>query len=447
MNRFLPSTAVGFEIAGQDLRVAVIRSSLGKTRVVRSFSVGQFAGLSRELQLEELRKLAVRHTLGGLRIFLTLPQGTGFVRGLDFPVEAREKIRAAVELQVESLSPWPLEDIYWDMSEMRAVRESKSITATVAIVTRDALDPWIDLFDSAGLPLSGFSFSTMAWAHASSIFWPDQVPTILLSLEPDYAEGSLISGSRITSIGIAGDDPSSDRAVGIVRHLASLARVSSLEGARTLACGSSVDMLDRDNPPIPIEGGLPESATAFGAVAAALSGLDNSPFSINLVPAERQFRRNQMEFVPTLVLLVLVVLATATLALREPYQWSVYASQLDEAISAVAPTVRDVTDQEEELNGLSERYRALATHLDGRDRALETLQELVGVLPSDTWLSAFTFEDNAITISGFSTSASELQRLIEESTLFENAEFANSVTRDAGGRDRFTLRFDLGGAS
>lgn len=447
MNRFLPATAVGFEIAGEGLRVAVVRSSFGKTRFMRSFSVEQFGGWTRDRQLDELRKLAVRHSLQGMRIFLTLPQGSGLVRGLDFPLEARDKIRAAVELQVESLSPWAPEDIYWDTARISPVKDAKSIAVTVAIVTRETLDPWIDLFESAGLPLSGFSFSTMAWAHASSTLWRDQVPTILLSLEADYAEGSLVNGNRITSIGVAGTGAGTDRAGGIVRRLASLSRVSSFEGVRTLASGSKVDTLDQDNPPIPIEGGLPSSGTGFGAVAAALSGLDSSSFAVNLVPQERQFRRNQMELVPTLALLVLVVLAAATLALRAPYQWSVYASELDAAIRTVAPTVGDLTDQETELNALSEKYRALDAHLTGRDRILETLQELAGVLPPDTWLSAFTLRENGVTISGFSSSASDLQRLIEESPLFESAEFSSSVSRNEEGRDRFTLRFVLGGAS
>ena len=443
MNNFLPRTAVGFEIAGSDLRVAVVRSSFGKSRLLGSFTVEGFVDLGKDQRLEELRKIAERHTLRGLRIFLTLPQGSGLVRGMDFPVEIRDRIRSAVDLQVESLSPWPSEDIYWDMAWRSPAKDARSVTVTIGIVTRDTLDPWIDLFDSAGLPLSGFSFSTMAWAHAASTLWSDDIPTILLSLERDYAEGSLVNGNRITSIGLAEGGSEVDRAGNMMRRLSSLSRVRSFENVRTLVFGSEVETLDGDNPPIPIEGG---SGTGFGAVAAALSGSGSSPFAANLVPAERRFRR-KLELAPTFVLLALVVLAGATLSLLEPYQWSVYATQLDTAISAVAPTVRDVTDQETELNALSEKYRALSAHVNGRDLTLEALQELVEVLPVDTWLSAFALQDNAVTISGFSSSASELQRLIEESPLFENAEFASSVSRNEEGRDRFTLRFVLGGVS
>jgi hypothetical protein len=412
---------------------------------MRSFAVDQFGDMSSERQLDELRKIADRHTLRGMRTFLTLRQGAGLVRGLDFPVEVKDRIRSAVELQVESLSPWPSEDIYWDMAWRSPAKDAKSVTVTVAIVPRDALDPWIDLFNSAGLPPSGFSFSTMAWAHASSILWSDHIPTILLGLEPDYAEGTLVHGNRITSIGLAEGGSGADRADKILRRLTSLSRVPSLEDVRTLACGSAIETLDQDNPPIPIEGGLAGSGKGFGAVAAALTGLGDSPFSANLVPTERRLRRNQLELIPIFALLALIVLAGSMLILREPYQWSAYASELDAAISTIAPTVRDLTDQETELNALSEKYRALGAHLNGRDLTLEALGELVGVLPYDTWLSAFTLRENDVTISGFSSSASELQRLIEESPRFENAVFANSVSRDEAGRDRFTMRFVLAG--
>ena len=168
---------------------------------------------------------------------------------------------------------------------------------------------------------------------------------------------------------------------------------------------------------------------------------------MNIIPSERRYRGNLAQLVPTFLLVLLLFLVGTALGLRGPYQWSVYASELENAIRGVAPTVLDLTDQETELNALSEKYRALSVHLAGGDSTLEMLWELVRVLPLDTWLSAISLQEGAVTITGFSGSASEIQRLIEESPLFEDAEFASSVTRDDAGRDRFTLRFGVGGES
>ena len=97
------------------------------------------------------------------------------------------------------------------------------------------------------------------------------------------------------------------------------------------------------------------------------------------------------------------------------------------------------------MSSVSGKYKALSTHLRGDERTLESLKELVRVLPAGTWLSTFSLQNGAISVSGFSESASEVQRLIEESPMFKSAQFASSVTRNESGRDRFSLRFQVEG--
>ena len=65
------------------------------------------------------------------------------------------------------------------------------------------------------------------------------------------------------------------------------------------------------------------------------------------------------------------------------------------------------------------------------------------MIPLDTWLTSFTLESGNVTVSGFSASAAEVQRFVEESEFFQDAEFTASVVRGDMGRDRFTLRVNL----
>ena len=398
--------------------------------------------MDRDERKAELLKMRDRPEMRGSRIFLVLPEAYGLVRQLEFPLEVRDRLRSVVEFQVESLSPWPVEDIYWDMGWSDPGKGAKSLAVSIAIIAREVLDPWIDLFESANLPLSGVNFSTLSSGHAARVLWTDATPTLLLNLEPEYAEGAVIQRDRINSISVSEPTPVAGRAGYIVGRLSSLGRMSEQADTRTLAYGSLRDDLGRDNPALPIDGATP-AGRVFGSIAAALTGLGESPFAANLVPEDRRFRSNVGQLVPTAALLVLVAVVATGLALRGPYQWSVYASELEAAIRTIAPSVRDLTEQEAELNALTEKYRALDAHLSGLDRTLETLQELVRVLPPDTWLNSFALQESNVTISGFAASASELQRLIEENLLFENAEFSSSVTRDEVGRDRFTLRVNL----
>ena len=442
MNSFLPKTIAGFEVAGDDLRVTVVRVALNRRHLISSFVVEGFTGMVTDERRAELKKLTERHQLRSARAFLSLPESTGMVRYLELPVEVHEKLKSTVEFQIESLSPWPKEEIYWDMSSDQG-KPGNSLSVTIAIIPRQGLDPWIDLFESASLPLSGATLSTVACAHAATKLWPDDRPMIMLGLELEYAEGCLVYEGRMKSLRVDEASSSTQRAASIIARLSSLARVVNLENARTVAHGANREDLDKDNPLIPVEGAADKEGL-FGALAAALSGVGKSPFTLNVIPLERRFRNNQARLVPTFVLVLLLVLVGTALGLRQPYQLSVYASELQVAIRAVAPTVRDLTDQETELNALSEKYRALSGHLAGGDFTLEMLRELVRVLPPDTWLSSVSLGEGTATIAGFSGRASEIQRLIEESLLFEDAEFTSSVTREETGRDRFTLRFTVG---
>ena len=268
--------------------------------------------------------------------------------------------------------------------------------------------------------------------------------TLVLDLQPGHVAGALIRNGRIVSTCLSGEESSKDLAHRAAAHLASVGRVGSSDEIRVLICGSAAAGLDADNPLLPIEGATRESVDSFRAIAAALGGLEPNSSALNLVPEAHRFRSNHARLVPTYVGIVLALVAASALILREPYQWEIYAAELDAAIAAVASDAVDAANPAPELDALSERYRVLGLHLNGRDRTLEVLDDLVRVMPPDTWLTRLALNGESVTISGFSNSAANIQRLVEESELFESAEFTASVVRDDAGRDRFTLQFDIG---
>ena len=443
MNNPIPRTLVGIDIAGSDLRIAILRSSLGKLRMIGTFTVDGFQEMDRGAQKVEMTKIVRRHQLEGRGIFLSLPPGSGLVRQLEFPIEAAADLRAAVELQIESLSPWPVEEIYWDIAWRKTVRGEKRLRVTIAIALGQSLDQWLDLFAGAGLRLAGASVAPLVWGHAAAALWGDDLPTMLLNLEPEGVEGALIRKDTLGSTRVSDGGSTEDRIRRVTLELMRVGRVNSPDEVRVLTFGPDADGLDTHNASLPIEGAISGSSRAFGAIAAALGGLGADSFALNLVPEAQRYRNNQRQRVPTYVGLVLVLLAAIAVFVREPYQWAAYAAELDRAIAGVAPRVGDLTDQESELNALADRYQALGIHLANRDRTLDALDALVGVIPLDTWLTSFTLESGNVTVSGFSASAAEVQRFVEESEFFQDAEFTAPVVRGDMGRDRFTLRVNL----
>ncbi len=310
---------------------------------------------------------------------------------------------------------------------------------TVVVIPRAELDSWIEFFKAVKLPFSGASLSSVSGAHGVGSLWTDGAPTLVLDCEENAVEGTLVKQGRLGAIRATGDDQA-QLLKSVSDKLMSLGRVNASEIHRVLTYGSNSGEFQQDNPVLPLENSKRESVSAFGAIGSALLGIKSTGFSANLVPKNLRYRRNQVQLIPTYVLLGLTILLGLAVRAREPYQMSVYGAQLDNEIRRLAPTVKDVAQQEAELDSLTKKCRALASHFQQRDMNLESMRELTRVLPASAFVSNYTFQDGTLALSGFAASASEVQKVLEDSPLFKDVQFTSSVTKDPGGKDRFTLK-------
>jgi len=436
----IPRTSIGIEIAGQDLRVAVVRALGGKRRLLRKDVVQGFVALSAEDRQQTLVALFKRHKLGHFDIHLTLPTAWGVTRDLEFPAAAgvAERLRSAVALQVENLSPWDLDEVYWDCVWEPVGKTTRSILVHVAIVPRAVLNPWIDMFRSAGLALTGASLSSLSWAHGINVLWGTASPTMVLAAEGNYVEGALVREGRVHAVSMDGDDPAA-LVPAAASQLMRTGRLDSGDQLRIIAHGASGPAAGLEPVKLPVDG-TSGAADLFGAISAALLGIAGTGFRLNLIPPELRYQRNYLQLVPASVLLLALIVVGLFALVRGPLQQSVYAQQLDQESKRLAVEVRSVADQEAQLNRASERLKAISGLLRNRDANLEALRELSRVLPSGTWLTSYSCQDNVATIGGFSESAAALQKILEDSPVFRDAQFTSSITRDPSGKDRFTMR-------
>ena len=300
-------------------------------------------------------------------------------------------------------------------------------------------------FKSVGLPLSGAVLSSLACAHAVSTLWTDATPSIVIGCEPDYIEGTLINGTRLVSASRKGAG-TEELCKSVVEQLLSVGRLESPDKARLIMHGA-VDVAGYPSAvKIPLENARPESRVSFGAISVAMTALKRSAFGANVIPPELRFRRSRLQLIPTYVLIVLISLLGITLLMREPYQYTMHAALIEQEINRVAPDARQASTDQAELNRLSEKYRALSGHFQSRDLNLESLRELSRILPPAAWLTSYTYQDSGLAISGQAESASEIQRVLEDSTLFKDVQFTSSVTRDANGKDKFSLKASIEGS-
>src|SRR5687768_2073545 len=144
-------SAIGLQLVDSDLRIAVLQSRLGKLRLVQSLRIQDFSKLTDEDKRNTLAALVSKHHFHRTQAFLTLPRKAGIIRQIELPVEIGDRLQSAIALQIESLSPWAIEEIYWNYASEKPSRRAKFIKVAIAIIPRTALAPWISFFKSADL--------------------------------------------------------------------------------------------------------------------------------------------------------------------------------------------------------------------------------------------------------------------------------------------------------
>ncbi|HEY2379839.1 MAG TPA: PilN domain-containing protein [Terriglobia bacterium] len=143
----MPETLWRIEAGPADLSLKLVqRSMLSKERVVKAAAI---AGDDKGTQLKTLLGKNAN------RCFLSLARDHGIVRQLQLPVDVQQDLKSALTLQIEGISSWPEQEVYWDHLVERPAEKSKWLTITVVIIPKSILDPWLQLFESCSAPLSG----------------------------------------------------------------------------------------------------------------------------------------------------------------------------------------------------------------------------------------------------------------------------------------------------
>src|SRR5438132_2808933 len=378
---FFLRSSTGIEVGESDLTIAVVRNSFGKLRLVSLHRLDAFMTFGEEERKKTIQSLLKATRIPAGRVYLSLPREQGIVRQVQLPADIHKRLPDVVRIQVETLSPWPVAEIYWDFAAETAKKGQKLITITIVIIPRIHLDSWIVFFKSVGMPLSGATLSSLAHGHGIHTLWQESRPAIVLHREQSYTEGVFVNRSRLAAL----TSPSSETEIAprlLIDRLLSTAKLSSAEGTRVILCGDLDAAGLEDNPTLPIENAKPDATRDFGPIATALLPLRNSAFKSNLVPLELRYRESQLRLVPAFLLAFLSICMGAVLLAREPYQNTLYASRLDAEIRKIAPQARQAADQEKELNQLAQRYRGLTAQLQNHDYVLETVGELARILPA-----------------------------------------------------------------
>ena len=151
-----------------------------------------------------------------------------------------------------------------------------------------------------------------------------------------------------------------------------------------------------------------------------------------------QWRRWSTALLAGLALLLLIALVFVAYD-RISYS----AKQLDTELNIERGQAADVERKEHEILALATQNRFLSQQKQA-PLLVSLLADISQLLPDNSWLTEIEVAGNTIRIRGYSTSASDLIALIDNSRRFRNAEFAAPVVQDGPRKEeRFDLTFEV----
>lgn len=460
--RFSLGTALGVEVNGPDLVLAVVRKGFRQFELQEHAVIEDFRNLPPGQLRERIRQSIPSYAALKDRIVLGIPRDEAVVRWLELPLEVEENLDQMVQFQVDRLEPTEENGSYFEHQVLEKDEASGKLLIQITMLPQATLDRYLEILQSVDLypvaiRLSSIAYHQVLLAHADG--FPQEQPCLALALNAGSIEMVLIAGSSkyfSQSVGLREDEALT--LASILRHVdAFLSQVGPvggelskiyLSGARAGSflvefrtrfedcefLGTNLQLASR-NP-------RAESVEPFVAAAGlAISGLNRSgPARYNLIPEEKRLVLERSSMVPTAVLAGLVAVMAVALLGRDYFQQTDLTHQIQTELNALQPRVQQVMELRERARRAEARLVELQGLMQGRQKVLGILREMTEKTPDDAFLDQLSIRGEQVTMVGYATSASGLLSNLTTTESLDTVEPRNiAPARGMGNREKFTF--------
>ena len=186
-----------------------------------------------------------------------------------------------------------------------------------------------------------------------------------------------------------------------------------------------------------------ENDMLIPALGAALRGLREARFSVNLLPQPvRQVEKRGLSRL-NLFLVALLLLALAAWGGSYPLKDEIRLRQLRAENQKFAPAVTALQREDEELARANKELALLLSLRNQRGEVLQILDELSRIVPDTAYLSNFRYRDRSVELQGNAENTSSLVPILERSPVFKNVGFNAPSNRGRDNRETFSLKAEM----
>lgn len=411
-------TGVGVRIHGDNLDVTIARLRGREARVVASARIEDFRNRPAGEWGAEYASLLSSNGAGHLAATVVLPRSEVIIRQLDLPGVRARDLDSAVQLQVDSLHPYPEDGASCAWAPLKGTS-----TVLVSIARREVVERYALLFAEAGIRVA--SLTPAAPIIHSAIRLRENLPSdgVLVLLDSDdglEAYGESPARNIFSSVF---DLPPEEAASIAAAEL----RVDPDAASRTL----------RDLLPIPRSAEPEAEPISYAAALAAACPWLALP--VNLLPAEQRATSSRAVYAPTAVLAAVVLVLGCALAVYATVAESRYRGMLQAEIDALTPQAAQVRDLDDSMNELLARRDELYRFRNRTRVDLDAIEELTRILEPPIWARSLRLNRNTMQLTGHAPQAAPLLEVIDSSPMFSGSQFTSAISQDDSG-ETFVIR-------
>jgi Tfp pilus assembly protein PilN len=402
-------TGLGIALTAKNLEAVVVRSRPSGPTVTSATTIRDFRARPAAEWGAELTTFVEAAREKRLAATVLLPRDEAIVRTVHLPGVAEKDIPGAIELQIDTLHPFGDEEVAW---ASQVVGRGQYV---VGIVRKALLNSYETLFTEAGIPVAAFSFSSAA-IHAALRIWSAAPASLFVLWTPD-ARPEIYGESEARPFYSAEYPTTPERALSLSR--------GELRLPHDYAAQSLTEAL-------PAAGGVKDDYSPAAYAAALVGSAPLVTRFANLLPKERRASSARRQFLlPVSLGALLAGGLIAVFVVMPAMEQRNYLAALNAEIRRLEPAAQQAQAMEKRAAANRARTTALDEIRRRPQADLDVLNELTRLLPSQVWTNSIEIFPDSVVLAGEADQAAPLLKLLDSSPLFQNSEFALSVTRNA----------------
>lgn len=454
-------TGIGIELRGEDMLISSLQSNFAGAAFTNFRRINNYRQRDKEELRREMSLFFKSKGLGKDNIVLGIPRKDIILRHLDLPVEVEDNLKQVIQYQVQSFEPTEEDRFYYDYARLDGNGKAKRLAILLAMVRKNLLDEHLQFLLDLGIRPVAVTGSSMALSNMFLRSRKDlRNKTFILA---DLALSSMeLLALRRGSFAYSREVPKGnnqrwgDLMLREVNEAASTMRLEPQDALdKILLTGESSETAQADigavipecellkttidfDVPGEIKPRLQEAASSLGL---AYTGITRRPaIRMNLLPDALRIRQTRWAYVPAVILGIVILALFAALGFHRIVQNKKLIRSLDQEILSLKAPVERVQSLRSQSEAMEARIRSIEDLLRERDMNLEVLRELTTVLPTDTFLTTYTYRDGKIQLAGSSGSAPDLLSKLEKSPLLKDVTQRGQISKDAKtGKERFSF--------